>query len=310
MKNLCFSLAIVFLFLAIPVSAQVDGTGTVTTSTRTISGVNEVVMNLNGNLILTQGSSETLSIETHPNLEPLILTTVSNGLLTITSSQPIGNGTVNINLGFTNLTTLVGIQGNVSSSAQMSFTDINIRNRGTGNFDLDLTVSNQMNLTLQGTGNIVIKGTCKDHIGKSSNSGDYKSFALVSENGTIDNNGSGLMEVHCTQLLTAKTTSTGSIIFAPVATMSINSQTVDSGRISPAPCPEPDDTGGGGDDEPAKVINITNNYYYSGCGCHKKKSHSDKCDKNHKPKGDKPKDDGDDDKKKGDKKKHSDKKKD
>jgi hypothetical protein len=68
---------------------SVRGSGTLASEPRSVSGFDEVVLEGIGDLIIDVGGAESLTIEAESNLLPVLTSTVTDSILTLSSSEPI-----------------------------------------------------------------------------------------------------------------------------------------------------------------------------------------------------------------------------
>jgi len=175
----------------------VQAGGPIVTDTRMVDNFHSIEAVWVGNIYLTQGTSQVLEIVTHENILNLITTTVANGVLdlqltgctqgdldldvfiTVPELRGVSLSGVGDIIGQTDFQTdnlaisLEGV-GNVNFSGQANSFDLSISGVGnvsafgltaetctiviSGSGDVEVTATNQLDVTISGTGNVYYKG--------------------------------------------------------------------------------------------------------------------------------------------------------
>lgn len=142
MKKLIFLASIfVFALLNISVHAQVmKGSGKVRTDTRALSGYNEIIAQGVFTLILTQGNSENVKVETDDNLIELFQTRVENKKLYITMLADIRKSEgVNVYVSLKELEKITLLNEIVlKTETVVHFDELNIFSSGLSRLNVDL----------------------------------------------------------------------------------------------------------------------------------------------------------------------------
>ncbi len=175
-----------------------QGSGNVKTETRPISGISAVELNTSGELTLSQGDSESLTIEAEDNLLPLLTSDISNGLLKLGTTS-------NSSLSATKPIKYTLVVKNLNA----------LTDNGSGTITTgDLNVDSPLSITGNGSGNITLANVQSGDIQlKLSGSGGLSLTSLKSDNVTIDINGSGSASIPTitTQSLSAKLSGNGAL---------------------------------------------------------------------------------------------------
>ncbi len=193
------------------------GSGKVITETRNVSGFHAVDLAGFGELSITQGDSEALTVEGEDNILPKITTEVKNGTLTIgvdQSAGPLGlnpTRTVRYTLTVKDLDRLdLTGSGNIHSSSLKS-TQMTITMSGSGNITLDKLEATDLSVTLSGSGNVDTSGTVTSQTVRLSGSGSYRAGNLKSGKTDVTITGSGSATVWATDSLQASISGSGSV---------------------------------------------------------------------------------------------------
>jgi len=157
-----------------------QGSGNVKTETRQVSGISAVQLDTSGDLTLSQGDTESLTIEAEDNLLPLLTSDVTNGVLKLdtkpntsfSATKPIkytlvvkdlnaltDNGSGTITTGDLNLSHPLSITGNGSGSitvANVQSGDAQLKLSGSGGLNVTSLKSDKVNIDISGSGSASI----------------------------------------------------------------------------------------------------------------------------------------------------------
>jgi hypothetical protein len=167
-KLICILVAAIFVLSACSVNGMnfsigndhINGSGTITTENRTVSGFTKVDMQGIGNLTITQGDTESLTIQADENLLPYITTEVVAGTLEIgikpnISVLPTRSIVYTLTVKSLNSVALSGF-GNIDADV-LQGTDLAVRLSGSGDMHLGALTGERLDLKLTGFGNIDVK---------------------------------------------------------------------------------------------------------------------------------------------------------
>jgi hypothetical protein len=177
-------------------SAQISGSGNIVSETRELSGFTGVALESTGDITLTQGDSEALTIEADDNLLPLLTSEVQNGVLVLgvkDNAYIEGGRRVLYTLTVTSLDSLeLSGSGNVGAS--------------------DLTLD-ALSVDISGSGNITLSGTVTTQTVNISGSGNYDACALQSDSSSLSISGSGDISVAAAVTLSVDISGTGDVTY-------------------------------------------------------------------------------------------------
>lgn len=152
-------------------------------------------------LKLTQGATETVKIEADENLQPFFQVH-NDGSKLVIEMKDVKNKNLNIKtklrvyVTFKNLKSLdLKTVGNVSSSNDLAFDNLDLTNGSVGNVDLDLKV-NTLHLENTSVGNVKLSGQAENAVMKNSGVGSLKAGDFVVQTLDIANTGVGSAEVN------------------------------------------------------------------------------------------------------------------
>ncbi len=206
------------------------GSGNVITESRTVSNFSNVVLAGVGELSITQGDNESLTIEADDNLMPLITTKVENGTLTIGLDTTRGTFTINPSrpIKYTlQVKTLNSLQlsgaGNISAPSLKSESLI-VSSSGAGNLNLAQLDTKTVNVTLSGAGNISLNGQVESQTATLTGLGSYTASDLKSNTARVTISGAGSATVWAAQTLNITLSGVGSVSYygSPQVTQQIS----------------------------------------------------------------------------------------
>lgn len=175
---------------------QLRGSGNVTTETHEVGAFTAINVSGVGEVVITQGTADGLTVETDDNLQAIMLSEVRGGTLYL-GEQP--------NVGFSNATrvTFTVMVNNLkaitlSGAARISAHDLS---------------SDTLTVAHSGAGTVTTTGTVVEQHVTLSGAGSYDGAALTSDRATVDLSGLGSVVVQVRQRLDATISGAGSVAY-------------------------------------------------------------------------------------------------
>jgi hypothetical protein len=194
--------------------SYIRGSGNVVTEEREVSGFNKINMSGYGEVIITQGDEESLTIETDDNLMQYIQTEVRNNTLFLTITDktiPDPSGSITYNLTVIDLESIELSGAGSFDIKALDTPGLEIVFSGAGNINLDSLSADELSVQLNGAGNINIAGEVgKQDVGISG-AGKYSAPDLQSSQADVLIEGLGQVEIWATDALTVKIEGAGSV---------------------------------------------------------------------------------------------------
>lgn len=209
-KILLVSLVVLFVSTACAIpfgSRLVKGSGKIVVEDRDVRNFEEILVTGAGRIIITQGDSESLTIETDDNLMEYIETDVKGKTLeigfkdgTVLSSggggralEPTDGFIFRISvIDLTNIT----ISGAAKIEVDKLKTDsLNIVLSGAGDINLDDLNAHKLDVLISGAGDVMVVGAVDTQNVSLSGFGRYQGFDLKSQEATVTISGAGGAEV-------------------------------------------------------------------------------------------------------------------
>jgi predicted small secreted protein len=220
-KPLIFVISI--LLIALLTSAceinMVSGSGKIVTDNRQVSGFSSVTFAGLGELTITQGTSEGLTIEAEDNIVPRITTTVTGGDLYIGFDSKNWQDvvrptrTVKFDLKVRSLSDmdLQGL-GNVTMPS-LQADAVTIKVGGAGGINISKLTAGDVTINMTGAGNVDLAGKVTSQTINLSGLGNYSGGNLDSQQATINLTGAGGAEVWARDTLNVKISGAGSVSY-------------------------------------------------------------------------------------------------
>jgi hypothetical protein len=203
---------------------------------RQVNGFDEISMGISGDLYLTQGSNTSLELEGDPDDLEDIITEVRSGTLVIkyknNTGWRFGRDRINIYLTMSDVSAVsIGGSGKILGENTIESDDLNISVSGSGNIQLDVKADDLIQ-KISGSGSITVSGTA-DHTDISiSGSGNLDALELEVDHCVVKISGSGRCKIYVGDSLEANISGSGSVHYKGDPDK-IRSNVSGSGRVKP-----------------------------------------------------------------------------
>jgi hypothetical protein len=172
----------------------VRGSGNVVTQERQVSGFDSVALSGVGEVFITQGDAESLTVETDDNLMRYIETEVRNGTLELRSADntiPIPSQSITFRVSVVNLT---GLDSSGAGSFQINGLDtdrLKVTLSGAGDIGINSLKATDLEIQSSGAGNIQAAGAVETQEIDLSGLGNYNAPDLESRTASVHMSGAG-----------------------------------------------------------------------------------------------------------------------
>ncbi|NYB51388.1 MAG: DUF2807 domain-containing protein [Methanobacteriaceae archaeon] len=205
---------------------QGTGSGNLINQSQNVQGFNQISLNGQGNLIITQGSSDSLTIEAEDNIVPKIKTSVNDNKLSISfdPNTPVATKPINfyVTVKDLNLLEIAGAGQIQTNSLNTQSLTININGSGNGNLGgLNLE---KLIVKINGAGKMNMSGTAREQTIIIAGAGDYSASGLQSYTASVTINGSGKAALNVVDVLNAIINGAGEVSYtgSPQVNQQIN----------------------------------------------------------------------------------------
>ena len=195
---------------------KIKGNGKIITVSRSTSDYDAIHCAGSFDYILVSGAEGTITLEGESNLLDHVVTEVKNGSLHIKTEKgknlsPSSNKTIKITIPFEDIdkVSLSG-SGDLWNTDKITSNTLDVSLSGSGDIILDIQTTDVIG-KVTGSGDLTLKGTTTDLRASVTGSGDFHGFNLQSTNTDISVIGSGDAQVVCTGNFKARVTGSGDI---------------------------------------------------------------------------------------------------
>lgn len=211
----------------------VSGSGNIVSESREVSDFDAVVLSGSGNLTITQGDREALTVKADDNLMELIETKVRNGTLYLGFKAGVNiintSRAVQYELTVRDLSALtISGSGNASADSLVG-EEFVLTVSGSGEVQIDKLTASESTVTISGSGDVDVAGAVEQQSITVSGSGHYRAADLVSSSATVQISGSGDAIVWVAETLNVTVSGSGNIEY--YGNPQINQQVSGSGNI-------------------------------------------------------------------------------
>jgi hypothetical protein len=188
------------------------GNGNVSSETRSVSFFNSIDVSGAFDVYITQGTAQSVIVETDENLQKLIKTKVEDNILYIETKEPISHSTcMKIHLTVTELKK-IDVSGAVDIRTENKLTvpDLFIDGSGAADAKMDLAVQ-KLKIDCSGGSKIKFSGTAGEVRLDASGAVDLFAYDLVVESFYLEISGAGKAEINVTKILDAEISGAGTV---------------------------------------------------------------------------------------------------
>jgi hypothetical protein len=205
---------------------QITGNGKVITpsnviisETRSVSNFNGIDMRTFGKIILSQDSSESLTVKGSDNIVPLVTSTIVNGILTLELKEDVNVTTLNnenvltFTISVKDLTSLTVSGLSEVGMGPLSTSALAITMSGAGQVKIDQLTADSTNINVSGLGNVELAGEVSQATINISGAGSVNAPNLKVKTANITIPGLGNATVWVTDQLTGNISGGGNIAY-------------------------------------------------------------------------------------------------
>ncbi len=235
MKKTSFLLFLMIIALSVSTYGQsrpkVNGSGNVVTQDREAGYFNAVKVSTAIDLILTQGSSESIRVEADDNLHEYIITEIKNNTLHIYTDANIRNAReMNVYVTMKDIEEISATSaGDVIGKSVINSDELLLSTSSAGDIDLEVDVQ-KLTCRISSAGCMNLSGTTDELDASLSSAGDLNAFDLTSRTASVTTSSSGDANITVTEKLWARASSAGDISFKGDPS-EVDGHTSSAGRI-------------------------------------------------------------------------------
>ena len=211
---------------------DIRGSGILEIETIEVSDFSGVSMAIPGELFITQGEEESLSIAAQANLFPYIDIFVEDGLLRIETPEDINiqpTRTIEIQLSVKSIDEIIFAGTGLVSADSLVTTNLAVTLAGNGDILINQLTTVQLETSLAGSGDLTYSGIVEDQDIVLAGSGDIEARELESKTVSIEIAGSGSATLNVSDELTALIVGSGSVRY--LGSPTVETTIVGSGTV-------------------------------------------------------------------------------
>lgn len=227
-KNLkVFGLLIIGLRLMTACGVRtIQGSGDVVTESRDVSGFDGVSHTGIGQVIITQGGEESLTIEADDYLMQYITSEVNGGTLELGFKDGVRidpTPSIVFRVSVKNLTAIDSVGTGLIEMEKLNTDQLELATTGTGSITIDELTASDLMVAAEGTGTINLAGTVESQEVERVGTGDYDAPNLESRTASVNNTGTGSVVIWVLDSLDVVITGVGDVSYfgSPSVTESI-----------------------------------------------------------------------------------------
>lgn len=197
-------------------SAKTVGSGNVISETRNVSGFHGLVLANSGDVVVTQGDTESLVVEAEDNILPLVETTVTDGVLKLgfkANEEVHYTKRLLFKISVKTLDNLMlAGSGNVDAKA-LKADKFKVMLAGSGNVNVGDLETDALTVDIAGSGGVKLAGKAAKQAVRVMGSGDYEAGALKTGAATVKVVGSGDCELTASETLDITMSGSGDVSY-------------------------------------------------------------------------------------------------
>ena len=202
---ICLFFGMTSLFASCRMIGGTSGDGNVLKETRTVGSFNSIDVSGAFDIILKQGATEEVTVETDRNLLPIVRTEVQGNTLKIETRKDIHHSTVlKVYITVKDLK-MIDMSGavNVKTDGRITVPELSIDGSGASDARMDLAVQ-KLRLDCSGATKLRFSGSATDVSMDLSGASDIFGYDLLAENYDIDISGAGNAQINVSKKLHAQ----------------------------------------------------------------------------------------------------------
>jgi hypothetical protein len=204
----------------------IEPSDVIVTQTRPVSGFTGIDMGTFGEVIITQGDTESLTIRGSDNIVPLVKTAVKNGVLVINMENDVNitgmnsDNVLTFTIAVKDLTNLAVSGASKVTMDTLATGDMSVDMSGAGNIKLGNLTADSLSVDISGVGNVEAAGEATTAKVDISGAGSFQGAELKVQTAEVNISGIGNIEIWVTDSLTGEISGGGSVKYYGSPTVS------------------------------------------------------------------------------------------
>ncbi len=213
------------------IGCDARGSGNFTAETRELYNFNKVTTRLSGDIFIKQDTTESFRIETDDNIHAFVKTWIKNGNLYIDSDKSICPKKLEFNIGMTDINGF-SIEGSsdITSLTPIKTNELLFVISGSGDIDFKNVTTDDIGITINGSGDVMITGTAVNSNIVISGSGDIIMGEMPANTVNLVISGSGDVRINVREKLNVTISGSGDVYYKG-SPKDVNTNISGSGRL-------------------------------------------------------------------------------
>ena len=195
---------------------EFEGSGVVRMESRSVAAFTAIVIEGSGNVTLSQGNAQSVSVETDDNLLPLVKTDVRAGVLYLGLKEgvrPMHLSQLEFRISVPKLTAVkISGSGNLHATGLIRAEALTLEISGSGGIYSELDVG-RLGVTISGSGGMTAEGKAAEISVVISGSGSVQAHDLVSGTAVVSVNGSGEAVINARRAISINVSGSGRVAY-------------------------------------------------------------------------------------------------
>ena len=213
---------------------RIKGSGPLSTEEYAVQDFARISISIPGNVIITQGDTESLSIEAQSNLFPYLEVAVIGDRLRIEAEDDVEldpTRDITIELTLTNLSEINFAGEGIIRIDTLNTSSLSINFAGSGDVEINQLTTDLFELILAGSGDIFVAGTTTEQDLTIAGEGIIESRSFESQDTRVNITGSGSAFLNVTETLQVNITGQGTVRY--LGNPSVESSILGEGSVEP-----------------------------------------------------------------------------
>lgn len=218
----------------------IPGSGKLVTETRKADPFTKLEVAIGTRLVVKKGAETSVELTIDDNLQSLVKTEVVEGTLVVKSEKNLAPHKETTLTVVTPSLQSVSVAGAVEGSVEeLSGAEASVSIAGAGDLAVGLAAES-FSGSIAGAGKIVLTGTCKKLVLRTSGAGDWDSQSVAAEDVTLSISGSGTGKVNASKLLSVSIAGSGDVKY--LGSPEVKESIAGSGSVEPMQSDAPKET--------------------------------------------------------------------
>jgi hypothetical protein len=202
---------------------RINGSGTIITEARPVEGFDKIALSGLGRVIITQGNTESLTLETDDNLMPYIVTEVRGSTLYLEFARGMNlvpSETITFRVGLIDLMSVNCAGGATFEIESLDTDSLDFTLSGGAQVQIDWLIATNLDINVSGAADLFLAGQIDTQAIQFEGFGRYDASELESQEATVRISGAGEVRLWVHESLDIEISGAGSVSYYGSPTLS------------------------------------------------------------------------------------------